>query len=96
MNRLDSPVNFPSIYDIYNKLIPILEDSDKTEVRFGSSWIITQPLNEKQQFSVQAVGFACGRFITRDLHIRTTKEFLAQTILYFIPIAEFEVWWANY
>ncbi len=34
-----------------------LEDSDKTGVRLDSSWIIPQPLKEKQQFSVQAVGF---------------------------------------
>ncbi len=39
---------------------PIFEDSDKTEVRLGglgSSWIIPQPLKEKQWFSVKAVDF---------------------------------------
>ncbi len=38
-------------------IVSTLEESDKTEVRLGSSWIIPQPPKEKQQFSVQAVDF---------------------------------------
>ncbi len=50
-------VNFPSIYDVYNSLVPTFEKSDTTEVRLGSSWIIPQPFKEKQRFSVRAVDF---------------------------------------